>query len=203
MQINVCLCPNRTVIARWQVVACPCTTPMYCRCCSSVIVKANHLQPLLAGQLWRCCSSSPSTSKGRNEHLMFNFFSVHMQQGIATPTPKYLVSVLTLVKLTSHQQSFHFPARYLKIKQHPGLGGRVACMVCPLLWWSQTLGRCLLNEAWMPITAQFQLFGFTRIIGDGTETDFPCLVFLPSCRFMTCQLMPWVQPSTFSCRAQR
>lgn len=79
MQVS-CLCPDRTVTARWPVAVCPSTTPMCCRCCSSAIVKANRLQPPSAGQLWKCCSFSPSTSKGGKARFTLSFHGTRVQR---------------------------------------------------------------------------------------------------------------------------
>lgn len=72
-----CVCCDRTVTARWQVAVCLSTTPTCCRCCSSATVKDDRLQPPSVGRLWRCCSSSPSISRGGSAWLRLNLRIQH------------------------------------------------------------------------------------------------------------------------------
>lgn len=118
---TLCLRPDRTVTARWQVVVCLSTTPTCCRCCSSAIVKASHLQPPSAGRLWRCCSSSPSTSKGGNEPCMFGFI---MPTFTSLPST---VSVMNSVKCTFLHQRAPFPAGYFQ-SQAASSVGKLGCL---------------------------------------------------------------------------
>lgn len=130
---HACLCSYRTVTARWQVVACLCTIHTCCRCFSSATVRASPLQPPSAGALWRCCSSSPSTSKGESNPVCWPptcSCSVWLSAFRPPPTP-FLSTTASCAACTHPLPSLKTNSRH----------SWKACLpVCSLPWRPQPLG---------------------------------------------------------------